>query len=206
MLRETMPTGRPSALARYVAEQEPDLERLVDVGAGRAVDALWFARRGVRTLGLDFAWGAANAVRRTVAEEDVPLELGWMSLNEPRSVMAWGARVARLEPTPVLMANHLLEAVDRQGLQSFVRFARMALSGGGRLYADFYTFGPDEDRYVPSGRTDWVRPKRAEDVARALEESGAVIVHSTQVEATTTRREFAVEDRPVARLVAEWRK
>ena len=68
MLRETMPTGRPSALARYVAEQEPGLARLVDVGAGRAVDALWFARRGVPTLGLDFAWGAANAVRRAVAE------------------------------------------------------------------------------------------------------------------------------------------
>ncbi len=206
MLRETMPTGRPSALARYVAEQEPELARLVDVGAGRAVDALWFARRGVPTLGLDFAWGAANAVRRAVDDEGVPLELGWMSLTEPRSVLAWGARVARFEQRPVLMANHLLDAVDQLGVESFVRFARMSLSGGGRLYADFYALQPGEDRYRPESRTDWIRPKRAEDVARALEQSGADIVHSTQVEATTTRREFAVTDRPVARLVAEWRK
>ena len=34
-----------------------------------------------RRSGLDFAWGAANAVRRAVAEEGVPLELGWMSLQ-----------------------------------------------------------------------------------------------------------------------------
>jgi hypothetical protein len=206
MLREKMPKIAPSGLARYVAEQEPDLPRIVDVGAGRAVDALWFARRGVPTLGLDFAGSAANAVRRAVAEEGVPLELGWMSLNEPRSVMAWGARVARLEQRPVVTANHLLDAVDVRGLESFARFARMALSGGGRLYADFYTLLPGEDHYVPTGRTDWMRPKRAEDVARTLEQAGAVIVHSTQVEATTGRREFAATDRPVARLVAEWRR
>jgi hypothetical protein len=206
MLREKMPAGRPSALASYVAEQEPDLSRVVDVGAGRGVDALWFARTGVPTLGLDFAWGAANAVRRTAADEGVPLELGWMSLNEPRSVLAWGAKVARFEQRPVLTANHLLDAVDPLGLESFVRFARMALSGGGRLYTDFYALSAEEDRYVPTGRTDWMRPKRAADVARMLERAGAVIVLNTQVEATTGRREFAVTDRPVARLVAEWRK
>jgi hypothetical protein len=193
-------------LASYVAAQEPDLSRVVDVGAGRGVDALWFARTGVPTLGLDFAWGAANAVRRTAADEGVPLELGWMSLNEPRSVLAWGAKVARFEQRPVLTANHLLDAVDPLGLESFVRFARMALSGGGRLYTDFYALSAEEDRYVPTGRTDWMRPKRAADVARMLERAGAVIVLNTQVEATTGRREFAVTDRPVARLVAEWRK
>jgi hypothetical protein len=159
----------------------------------------------VRTLGLDFAWGASEPVRRTAADEGAPLELGWMSLNEPRSVLAWGARVARFDRSPILMANHLVDAVDVRGLESFARFARMALAGGGRLYCDFHTLLPDEDRYVPSGRTDWLRPKRAEDVARTLEDAGAVIVLSTEVKATTRRREFATEDRPVARLVAEWR-
>jgi hypothetical protein len=205
-LRETMPKDKPSALARHVAQEEPDLAGLVDVGAGRAADALWFARRGVRTLGLDFAWGAAEPVRRRAAAEGAPLELGWMSLNEPRSVLAWGARVARFEQPPTLMANHLLDAVDLRAVESFARFARMALSGGGRVYADFHTLLPGEGRYVPVGRTDWLRPKRADDVARALEQAGAVIVLSTEVEATTRRREFATEDRPVARLVAEWRK
>ena len=206
MLRRKLPKVLPSGLARHVAEQEPDLGHLVDVGAGRGADALWFARRGVPTLALDFAWGAAHPVREEATKEGSPLELGWMSLNEPRSVLAWGARAARLEPAPVVMANHVLDAVDQKGLESFARFARMALSGGGRLYADFYTLQPDEERYVPTGRTDWMRPKSADRVSRALQAAGAVIVHSTQVEATTGRREFAKSDRPVVRLVAEWRK
>ena len=82
----------------------------------------------------------------------------------------------------------------------------MALSRGGRLYADFYTLLPGEERYTKSGRNDWMRPKAADRVARALEGAGAVIVQSTQVEATTRRREFAPVERPVVRLVAEWRK
>ncbi len=122
-LRERMPKGGPSGLARYVAEQEPDLARLVDVGTGRGVDAMWFARAGVPTLGLDFAWGAANAVRRAAVDEGVPLELGWMSLNEPRSVLAWGARVSRFEERPVVMANHLLD-VDRPAGPGVLRAVR----------------------------------------------------------------------------------
>src|SRR4051812_47872998 len=55
-LREKMPKVAPSPLAQYLAQQlaehEPDLAHVVDVGTGRGVDALWFARRGVPTLGL----------------------------------------------------------------------------------------------------------------------------------------------------------
>ncbi|MET0839318.1 MAG: LicD family protein [Marmoricola sp.] len=206
MLRQKLPKVLPSGLARHVAEQEPGLAQLVDVGAGRGADALWFARQGVPTLALDFARSAADPVRRAAAEDGSPLELGWMSLNEPRSVLAWGARVARLDGPRVVMANHLLDAVDRTALDEFARFARMALSGGGRLYADFYTLEPGEERYLPRGRNDWMKPKSADRVSQALEAAGAVIVHSTQVEATTGRREFAKSDRPVVRMVAEWRK
>jgi hypothetical protein len=195
----------PSGLARHVAEQEPDVARVIDVGTGRAADALWFARRGVPTLGLDFSRDAANAARRAVADESLPLELGWMSLTEPRSVIAWGAQVAHTGPAPVVMANHLIDSINPAGLESFARFARMALSRGGRLYADFYALEPGEGPYVPAGRMDWLRPKDPGQVAHRLERAGAVIVHSTQVETTTERREFAASDRPVARLVAEWR-
>jgi hypothetical protein len=204
-LREKMPKVAPSPLAEHVASQEAELAHLVDVGSGRGADALWFARRGVATLGLDFAWGAANAVRRKAAEETAPLELGWMNLHELRSVMAWGATVARFERPTVVMANHLVDATDLRGVESLARFARMALGGGGRLYADFCVLGPDEERYIPEGRGDRLRPKHAERVARTLEQAGAVIVHSTQVETTSVPREFTETDRPVARLVAEWR-
>jgi hypothetical protein len=206
MLRQKQPKVLPSGLARHVAAEESGVAHLVDVGAGRGADALWFARQGVPTLALDFAWGAADPVRQVAAERGFPLELGWMSLNEPRSVISWGARVARLEGPRVVMANHLLDAVDRVGLDSFVRFARMALAEGGRVYADFYTLAPDETRYLPHGPKDWMKPKTAERVSAAFEAAGAVIVHSIEVEATTGRREFAKTDRPVVRMVAEWRK
>jgi hypothetical protein len=205
-LREKMPKVSPSPLARHVAEQEPDVAHLVDVGTGRGVDALWFARRGVPTLGLDYAWGASNAVRRAAAEEGSPLELGWMNLHELRSVVSWGAVVARYDEPTVVMANHVIDAVDQRGVEELARFARMALSGGGRLYADFCVLQPDEERYVPSGRGDRLRPKRLDRVVQTLEEAGAVIVHSTPVEVTSGPREFLETDRPAARLVAEWRR
>jgi hypothetical protein len=102
------------------------------------------------------------------------------------------------------MANHLIDATDQRGVESLGRFARMALAGGGRLYADFCVLGPDEDRYVPSGRSDRLRPKDADGVALTLEQAGAVIVHRSQVEVTSGPREFTKTDRPVVRMVAEW--
>ena len=205
-LREKMPKVAPSPLARHLAEQEPDLGHLVDVGTGRGVDALWFARRGVPALGLDYAWGASNAVRRAATEEDVPLELGWMSLHELRSVMAWGATVARFERPPAVLASHLLDSTDWNGVESFARFCRMALSGGGRAYVDLCVLRPDEGSYQPTGRSDKLRPKDPLLVAAALERAGAVIVQTTQVEEASSPRELGETDRPVVRLVAEWRK
>ena len=149
-LREKMPKVAPSPLAQHLADQEQDLGHVVDVGTGRGVDALWFARRGVPTLGLDYAWGASNAVRRAAADEGVPLELGWMSLHELRSVMAWGATVARFEQ-PVVLASHLLDSTDWNGVESFARFCRMALSAGGRAYVDLCVLRPDEGSYTPPG-------------------------------------------------------
>ena len=152
MLRETMPTGRPSALARYVAEQEPDLARLVDVGAGRAR-----RRAVVRATGRPDARARLRLGRR---QRRTPRRgrggrAAGAGLDEPATSRArcWpgapGWRGSRSDPC--VMANHLLDAIDQLGVESFVRFARMSLSGGGRLYADFYALQPGEDRYRPDG-------------------------------------------------------
>ena len=202
--RETLPSHRPSALARQVLREEGAVRRLVDVGAGRGGDSLWFARKGVPTLALDYSRGAADAVRRQADEEGLDLEVGWMNLYELRSLLAQGTRVARMPGPPTLLANHLIDSIDHRGLEALARFARMALSGGGRLYADFDALRPRE-RYVPQGPRDVTRPKNTDRVLRTLQESGAVIVQSTQVQRSgPTDGEEA--DRPVVRLVAEWRK
>ena len=203
-VRETLPPKRPSDLARHVLQEEGAVARLVDVGAGRGADSLWFARRGVPTLALDYSRGAANAVRDQADEEGLDLEVGWMNLYELRSVLAQGARVARMHGPPTLLANHLIDSTDQRGLEALARFARMSLSGGGRLYADFDALRPRE-RNAPPGPRDVTRPKNTERVLRTLQQAGAVIVQSTQVQ-TPGPTDGEGAERPVVRLVAEWRK
>jgi SAM-dependent methyltransferase len=198
--RDVLPSLEPSPLARYVLEQEGRPRRLVDVGAGRGGDALWFARQGIPTLALDHSRGADNAVRRVVAEEGLDYETLWFNLHELRSVIAQAIRVAHLGGPPTLMSNHLLDATDRRGLVSFARFARLALSGGGRLYADFYSAEPGAGR-GQRGR-DLLQPIQADGVVRALQRAGADIVLNTQIQ---QERDDGRTGRPVARVVAEWR-
>ena len=195
---------RPSALAQHVLQEEGTVARVVDVGAGRGADSLWFARKGVPVLALDYSRRTANPVRRQADAEGLDLEFGWMNLLELRSVIAQGARVARLSGPPTILANHLIDATDRRGLGALARFARMALSTGGRMYADFDALRPGE-RAVPPGPRDPTRPKDPERVLQTLRESGAVIVQCNQV-LTSEPAEGEGAERPVMRLVAEWRK
>ena len=196
-VREKIPTHAPSPLAGYVREQEPSIDRLVDLGSGRGADALWFSRQGVPTVALDYSRKAPNAAIRAAADEGLDLDVGWMNLHELRSVLAQGARIARMDGTPTLMANHLIDSIDQRGLEALGRFARMALAQGGRLYADLDTLAPGE-RHEPKGTRGIVRPRDADHVVRTLQEWGAVIVHHT-AEPTAGN-----PDRPVTRLVAQW--
>ncbi len=127
-----------------------------------------------------------------------------MNLLELRSVLAQGARVARLPGPPTLLANHLIDSTDQRGLEALTRFARMTLGAGGRMYADFEALRPGE-RPAPPGPRDATRPKNAERVLQTLRDSGAVIVQTTQVP-TSDHTEGEGSERPVVRLVAEWRK
>lgn len=200
-LREKLPPLQPSPLAQFVLEQEGTPARVVDVGAGRGTDALWFARQGIPVLTLDYAHGASNAVRRTAEEEGLDLDTGWMNLHELRSVLAQGARVAHLGGPPAVMANHLVDATDAAGLAALVRFARMAVSGGGRFYADFRCVEPGA-KPGPRGK-DRLRPVDVARVVRAFEDGGADIVLTTRV--ADTPQAGTTTGHAVARLVAQWR-
>lgn len=201
-VRDKVPTGAPSSLAEFVRAQEQDIDLLVDLGAGRGGDALWFARQGVSTMTLDYSHGASNGVRRQAEQEGLDLDTSWMNLHELRSVLAQGARIARREGNVVLMARHLVDSTDARGLAALVRLARMGLADGGRLYLELDVLRPGE-HYVPAGRRDIVRPKDLHSVETALTDGGAVIVHSTQTEDSSGSGQPA---RPVARLVAEWQR
>ena len=199
--RDVLPRGGPSDLARFVLESEPELHRIVDVGAGRGGDALWFARKGIPTLALDHARGADTAAGRVAEEEGLDYESAWLNLHELRSAISHGARVAHLDGPPTVIANHLLDATDRRGLDAFLRFCRMALAGGGRLYTDFLSAGAGQARGERG--EDRLQSLPPAGVTEALRRAGADIVHSTETHEQTSD---GSSGRPVARLVAQWRR
>ena len=96
------------------------------------------------TIGLDYAGAPPAPYAAWPSEEGLDLRLDWMNLHELRTVLAHGARLARLDGPVTLMANHLVDSTDRRGLEALARLARMALSRGGRLYADFDALRPGE--------------------------------------------------------------
>ena len=204
-VRDQVPPTEPSPLARLVAEETPQGpgHHVVDVGCGRGADALWFARQGTSVSGLDYAWGASRAVRRVAEQEGLDLRLHWMNLHELRTVLAHGARIARLDGPVTVMAHHLVDSTDRQGLEALARLARMSLSGGGLLYADFDALRPGET-YRPGGSRDAIRPKDVDEVVAVLEKSGADVVRRTVLAPGEGVEEGSGEGRPVARVVAQW--
>ncbi len=184
-------TAPPSPLAEYVVEREGVPAQVFDLGAGKAVDSLWFARQGSTVVAYDYLVAPARRALRIAAREGVALESCSLNFQEWRSVFSEGARVARATGPRTLLANHLFDSVPRFGRRSVARFASMATREGGTLYADFWCAGR-ADRDAP-----W-RPVSVDEVVAILTEAGAHIV---------SREEFTDpvhDDRRTGRVVAQW--
>ena len=194
---------RPSGLAQYVAEREGGVPaQVVELGAGRGGDALWFARQGAAVTALDFVPRAAEKAAAAAAEEGLDLAVREVNLLSLRSTLAEGARLAhtpsRTPAQRVVVARHLVDATVASGRLGAWRLCEMALRDGGRLYLEFWAHGTgrrDESQLLASVPTA--------TVVSELEQRGAVIVsrEEKQVE--------SAEGRPVrtrARLVAQWQR
>ena len=185
----------PSPLVAWAAEREPDAATYVDLGCGRGADALWMARRGVPSVGLDFQ---PRSFRDAAALEVPAAEFWTCNLLELRDVLPAGATLARRPGPRLLVARHLVDTLGPQARANLWRLARMTLAGegGGRLYLEFLArFG--DDRYA---RDLHVKRRRPRALIAELEAAGATIVH---------RETMRVSDSPqaakVCRLVVEWR-
>ena len=164
---------------------------MIDVGAGRGADSLWLARRGLRVQAYDYVPSAADAVRAAAADEGLDLDVRMLNLTEWRSVLAEGARLARLDGPRVMIARHTADATNRFGRESLARFASMALRGGGRLYLDVWTGAghtPDRLKAVP-----------LDQVARELTAQGARILVTRERPARQGSHRSSR-----GRLVAQW--
>ena len=183
----------PSALARYVVEAEGVPVQLLDLGAGQAVDSLWFADQGSDVVAYDYINAVGRRAAARARRRKLRLELRTLNFQEWRSVLSEGARIVRRPGPRTLLANHTFDAMPRFGRESVGRFASMATRDGGRLYAEFWTTGSAD------AESEWT-PVPVAEVVAILTRAGAHILLET---------EFDDPDHPgrsTGRVVAEWRR
>ncbi len=196
------PQIQPTSFATWVRRCERGAPaRVVDVGCGRAVDDLWFARQGSSVLGLDYALQGSEPVADVAREEDVDLQFRHLNLTELRSALGEGARLARLPGRTVVTARNIAEATDRIGRGHLWRLCEMALSGGGRLYLEFLVSRRRDGD--PFARREHLRPLPLRRVVAELQDRGATVLsrrhaHESGPDATVGHR--------IGRLVVEWRR
>ena len=129
-----------------------------------------------------------------MAAEGLDVETRAVNLLELRSVLAEGARLAHLDDGPrVMVADELPGSTTPAGRLGAWRFASLALRGGGRLYLEATLPGDTKPELFPL-----LRPVRAPQVTRELEEAGATVIHHE------TTREPGQDGRRRARWVATW--
>jgi SAM-dependent methyltransferase len=200
--REPEPRSwEPSDLAREAFAEHGAAATYVDLGCGHGVDVAWLAGQGARAWGLDHV-PKAFARTRDGLPDDSPARFAALNLHELRSVLATGALVAR-EPAPrVLLAEHLVDALDRQGRSNLYRLADMLLREGGELRLDFVC-RRGGDRLARRLR---VKARQPDRIAAELTRAGATVVRQEVLLASTPERGRAVEvPSRICRMVATWR-
>ena len=172
---------RPSAFARWVVEQvgeAGDHPRVLDVGSGSSADLRAYHRAGLKAIGYDYAHPGKHALGGH--EIDLPASVGRRVLNllDERDVLTVGALAARQKGPKVVTARQVLEAVPARSRDQLWRFAAMALSDGGRVYAEGTSRSPRacrlEQERTGSPRLWPVDPQAVADDVRA---SGGRLVH-----------------------------
>jgi SAM-dependent methyltransferase len=200
-LASTPPVLSPSPFARWVRRQEHGVPAtIVDIGCGRGVDDLWFARQGASVVGYDYVLRGSAAVAGLAAEERLDLEFRSLNLVELRSVLAEGARAARLPGRTVVTARHVADATDRVGRRHLWRACEMMLRGGGRLYLEVLVARGQDD---PFAREQHLRPLHMRQVVRELRSRGADVL---SVRYARVRTPEATRGHRIGRVVAEWRR
>jgi SAM-dependent methyltransferase len=197
--RRTPPQRTGTPLAAMVVEREGIPDQVVDLGAGRGRDALWFARNGARVTALDFVPWASAAAQDAARDENLDLTVRDLNLLSVRSWLGEGARLAHTPGPRTVVARHLVDALTPPARDNAWRLCDMALRDGGRLYLEFRTGAP-----APRAEGDLLAPVAVETVTAELAAHGAVIVHREDTH--ETRASGGEPGRPVSRLVAEWRR
>jgi SAM-dependent methyltransferase len=189
-----------SSFATWV-EGHLDTEALVaDVGCGNARDSLFFAQRGRRVIGLDYAHSAVEKGRRTAhAGGWEHVEFEQLDLYDAEAVTRAAAELRARQPVTVY-ARFLVHAMETEGRHGLWSLARQANSAGtGRLFMEFRT-GKDANLPHVFGEhyRNYLEPQLVVDEVEAL---GGTVVHREEGHGLAVYRD---EDPHVSRLVVRW--
>lgn len=204
-LRHKRPPRRPDPLAKVLLRREESPGLVVDVGCGRGTNAHWLARQGVRTLGLDYSGRGFEFLDRPEERLDLPLEFGAMNVMEMRHVLGYGARIARMEERPFILARHLADTLTVRGRENLWRFAEVVCRPRGRLYLEFLVSPATDDRWA---QRNLLKPVDPDLVAAELAERGGTVVSKRMIGSAAMGLRFKNDplkrERQSCRMVIGW--
>jgi hypothetical protein len=175
---------RSTRFAHWVAEEEERrvTERLtwIDVGCGAATDAIWAARRGHSSVGLDFAVPVLRVQAGIARRAGLDATFWELSFHDLRSTAVAAAALATRQGPRVVTCRNVLDVLDAEGRSNVWMLAGAVLRGHGRMYVQFRTKGNRRDRSEPT-----FRPVSAERMEAEARERGAAVVERVDLGRTT---------------------
>lgn len=193
-----------SDFARWVqgrlAERGAGAVDLLDVGAGTGRDAIFFAEQGHRVVAYDYTSTGLKRTRKQRRRRKSLVPARTLNLEDVRSVLVTGARLAHLPGPREVYARGLLDVLGAAGRDNFWRFAAMVQRHGGETFVEFRTpTSRGEQKFFGRRSRTFLPP----DVAvREIESYGGRVVHRE------AGRDLAVlgEENPhICRLVVRWK-
>lgn len=191
----------PSTFATWTSKWIRSSTSLVEFGFGNGRDALWFARRGVRVQGYDFAESAVELATVRSQEEGLNnARFEHLDLGDDAATKTLGQSIRADLEDPILYGRFLIHSLTDTERRNLFDLAALALERGGRLFLEFRT-GKDRDQKHIFGDDHFRLFLDPATVEAEIEEVGGRIAHS---EAGHGLSIYKTEDPHVARIIGEW--